>query len=210
MAKETEKAADTVAKTEFDAKAVELTKAQEEITKLKADVEKLTKAAEEAAKVKTAEPEDIWKGVNPAVKKEFEELKKQADENAKIAKAAEENAATVKLAKRVEQELGGLAGTVDEKTAMLRDVEKTLGSEKFEKLYTVIKSASEVIKKSQLLDELGSTGSSMARGGAFEKIKAKAQEIVKAGQAKTEAEAITKVVTENPTLYNEYIQEGVN
>lgn len=207
MADKTNETKDMVAKADFDAKVAELAKAQEDITKLTAEVEKM-KA--DVAKKEATEPTDIWKGVNPAIKAEFEALKKKSEDNETIAKAAEEKTAMVELTKRVEADLTGIAGTSVEKAEALRKAEKVLDKETFEKLYGALKTASETIKKSELLNEKGNTGSKADGQGALAKIKAAAAELVTKGQARTEAEAIAKVAKANPALYKEYIEEGSN
>lgn len=196
-------------KAEVAAKVTALETAGVELAKMRNEIDALKKAATAS---KEPEVEDIWKGVNPAIRAQFEELKKQADESAKIAKEAEETAAMVKLTKRVTEELNGIAGTIDEKTALLRSVEKAAGSKLFEKLYITLKTASETIKKSEILTEKGHVGNANLANGntAFEKIRAQAKLLVEKGQAKSEAAAIAAVSRQNPDLYKEYIEEGAN
>jgi hypothetical protein len=197
-----------VLKAEVAAKVTALETAGVEIAKMQKEIADLKKTAA-AAKVEP-EVEDIWKGVNPAIRAQFEELKKAADESAKAAKESEENAAMVKLTKRVTEELVGIAGTIDEKAALLRSIEKTAGPKLFEKLYVILKTASEAIKKSELIVEKGRTGPVVTGNTAFEKIRSQAKQMVENGKAKSEAAAIAIVTRQNPDLYKEYLEEGVN
>ena len=193
--------------TAIAAKDAEIAKAVADVTALKAEIETLKTQTVEKKEVETV---DIWKGVNPEIKAQFEALQKSADESQKIAKAAEENAAMIRLTKRVSDELGGIAGTADEKATLLRDVEKVLPADKFEKLYTTLKDASSVIAKSALLEEKGRTGTVGTTNGAFAKLQAKAAELVTKGTAKTEAQGIELAAKLNPELYAEYMTEGTN
>lgn len=199
-------------KTALTAKDAEISKAAEAITTLKAEIETLkTQLAETVEKKAASEPEDIWKGVNPKVREQFEAMQKAQKEAQEKVEKAQEDAATIKMTKRVGDDLGGIAGTVDEKTALLRKFEKLAGAEDFEKLFTMLKAAAEVVKASELLNEKGRTGSESSGGsGALTKIKAKAAELLSKNEAKNEAEAFEKAVKQNPELYSEYMQEGVN
>lgn len=204
--KETQETVETL-KAAVTAKDAEIAKAQADITSLKAEIETLKAQTVEK---KAAEPVDIWKGVNPEIKAQFEALQKSADESAKIAKAAEENAAMVKLTKRVSEDLTGITGTVDEKASLLREVEKMLPADKFEKLYTTLKDASTAIAKSAMLEEKGHTGGTNDGNTAFAKLQAKAQELVDTKVVKTKEQGIALAAKQNPELYKEYMTEGQN
>jgi hypothetical protein len=186
------------------------------LTKAKKDAEDKQKELDDEKKKKKDDNDDddmkkkavdIWKGVNPEIKAQFEAMQKSTADAEKIAKAAEENAATVRLEKRVNEDISKLHGTVVEKTALLRAIEKVAPADQFEKLFTVLKSADAVITKSLLLDEKGSKKASSG-SSALEKLNAKAKEIMVAKGAKTDAEAFKKAVQQNPELYKEYINEG--
>ena len=201
-------------KTALTAKDAEITKSASEITTLKSEIEKLTAKVSDfekkAADAALTAPEDIWKGVNIKVKEQFEALQKaQKEAEEKVAKA-EEDAATTKLTKRVSDDLAGISGSVEEKTVLLRKAQKLMVAEDFEKLFVALKSAAELIGKSALLEERGRGGNGAAAGSALEKIKAKAMEFVASKIAKSEAEGFEMAVSQDPELYKEYLQEGVN
>lgn len=177
------------------------------ITDLAVTTDKLAKAnaeLEQLKKSKTGEPseEDILKGLSEdarAVIAKFKEQKEAAEESLRKAREAEEHAtAVVKAA-----ELKALPVPADK----LLEVVKNSTPEMLEVLTTISKAVENTV-----LGEVGKArpGSAAAMGDvAWEKIEAKAMEVVKATGI-SKAKAISQVVEQNPDLYKEYLKGGAN
>ena len=124
---------------------------------------------------------------------------KTADEAVAKLKASDEKVERMQLEKRITEEFPNLPGTMDEKVAALKSVQ---GNEALEKM---LKAGEAAVTKT-LNAEVGSSKPAGTES-AIEKINKLAAELVTKGEAKTQAQAITKVAERHPDLYKQYRQE---
>lgn len=143
--------------------------------------------------------ESLWKEHETAIAKaaELEEtLRLEKEEKSKkefISKALEFDSLNVKA-----EELGLVLKSISEKAP-----------EGFEKIMTILKSANEAIKQGGLFKEVGTNGTN-SENTAWGKIESMAKTMVQKDVNMTQAQAIAKVLNQNPELYNEYLKEGGN
>lgn len=147
--------------------------------------------------------EDIWKGVNPEVRKHMEGLQKQLnDTKTELAKAQSEQKSKEYITKAAG--LDALPIKADELGLVMKALAEK-DPENFAKLEGVLTAANEAVKKGALFSEAGRGGAKT--GGSVEKMNAKVAEMITKDASMTKEKAFTKVMHDNPELYAEYLAE---
>lgn len=167
--------------------------------------EHATALTEAVAKSTEAPTEDIWKGINPAVKKMFEDAQAKADlaeavvkslEDEKVTKSYIEKASIYKAIPTTPEELGAIlksVGKVDTDTCV--------------KLEALLKATNELVVKGGVFKEMG-TNTNTNGNSAWEKIQTMASEMVTKSEAKiTKEQAIVKISRTETELYKQYLEE---
>ncbi|WP_080840015.1 DUF1541 domain-containing protein [Cohnella massiliensis] len=180
------------------------------LNKQEKEVADLKKRAEEAeAKLKKAnnpDPEDVWKGVNPEVRKRFEEMEKRAKEAEDVAKREQE----ARVKKEFIAKASGYRGLPiqpEEFGLVLKEIAEK-SPEQFAKLEEVLKAADEAIATGKLFEEVGKGGGSGGASDTWAKIEKAAEEMMKSDSKLTKEQAITKVAEKHPELVEAY-RKGV-
>jgi DNA-binding transcriptional ArsR family regulator len=172
-----------------------------------AKAEQLEKKVEELQKGQpqpTPGPEDIWKGINPEIRKQFEDMKKRAEEAEKLAKAEKEARENAEFEKRASAY--SHVGSAKDIAKMLKQA-YAVSEEYGKQVEQTLKSAQERIGKGGLFREIGNEGQSSGND-AITKLNAAADEIRKSQPTLTKEQAFTKALEANPDLYEEY-QRGM-
>lgn len=160
-----------------------------------AGVAKSAVAAQEPKQTPAGDGEDIYKSLNPAVRKELEELKKfrQDAEDKELREVAEGYAI--------------LGRSADELFPILKGL-KAKDQTAYEQMIATLDSAKTAVEKSGAFGEVGRTGNgTVARGGAVKEVEAKAAELMKSKAGLTRAQAIDRVLMEDPELAERYETE---
>ena len=139
----------------------------------------------------SAQDDDIYKGLHPAVKAELERLRKAVD--------AQEDRELEAVAKKYE--------AIGKKPEELVPVLKSLkGTSAYDEMISVMDAAVDAVEKSALFTEIGKTGH--GTGDAMKQASEKAAEIMKADPKLTHAQALDKVFEMNPELAAQVEKEG--
>lgn len=138
---------------------------------------------------KQAEPDDIYKGMHPAIKAELENL-------SKFREAVEDRELT-EVAKKYE-----IVGKKAAELVPLFKSLKTAGGNAYEQMIAVLDASVETVEKSGLFDEIGKRGTSEAN--AWTAIEKHASEIQKSMPTLTREQAIDKACQTHPELVQEY------
>lgn len=139
----------------------------------------------------SAQDDDIYKGLHPAVKAELERLRKAVD--------AQEDRELEAVAKKYE--------AIGKKPEELVPVLKSLkGTPAYDEMISVMDAAVDAVEKSALFTEIGKTGH--GTGDAMKQADEKAAEIMKADPKLTHAQALDKVFRMNPELAAQVEKEG--
>lgn len=185
---------------ERDEAKEELGTTNETLSNTQAELEEL-KAQCEADKAKsgTIAPDETetLKSLPEDVRAMFETIKSQkeaAEEELRKAKEAEQQAEAVAKA----NELKALPVEQDKLVEVVKGASKEVID-----LLTVVNAALEGV----VLGEVGKQRGDAGSADAWDKIEAKADELVKS-ESISKAKAITRVLNENPELYKEYLQGG--
>lgn len=186
---------------ELQKKADQADTLQQTVTDLQKQVDELKKGAQPSSS--TSPEDDIFKGMSPAAKELVMKLQKQAKEAEELAKAEKEARLNREFVTKA-AELKGLNVKADEFGPVLKAVAEKC-PEQFEKLEAVLKTASNAILTGEVLKEVGSSGSSS--GSAWDKIEKKAEELLKGETSLSKEQAISKVIQQEPQLYEEYQKE---
>jgi len=136
------------------------------------------------------EAEDMYKGLHPAVKAELENLRKFREDA--------ENREFLDVAKRYE-----LLGKKPEELAPVLKSLKNAGGSAYSDMIGVLDASLDAIEKSGTFSEIGKRGES-AVDGAWGKIEAAAQEIMKGKPDMRYADAIDAACIAHPELVQEY------
>jgi hypothetical protein len=158
------------------------------------------------------EPVDIPAAIQKRLdegKQQLESIQKKLDDEVTkrqaaeaVAKAAQDARELSELTKRADTDFGNLPGTAEEKGLILKSLSKLTVEERaaVEKLF---QSGNACLASG--MKPLGADG--VAKGGndAWAQIEKKAQNLMGEGKVKSIAEGVTKVIAEEPTLYNEYL-----
>ena len=147
-------------------------------------------ATTEPAPETPGEAEDMYKGLHPAVKAELENLRKFREEA--------ENREFLDVAKRYE-----LLGKKPEELAPVLKSLKNAGGSAYSDMIGVLDASLDAIEKSGTFSEIGKRGES-AVDGAWGKIEAAAQEIMKGKPDMRYADAIDAACIAHPELVQEY------
>ena len=140
----------------------------------------------------SAQDDDIYKGLHPAVKAELERLRKAVD--------AQEDRELEAVAKKYE--------AIGKKPEELVPVLKSLkGTPAYDEMISVMDAAVDAVEKSALFTEIGKTGH--GTGDAMKQADEKAAEIMKADPKLTHAQALDKVFEMNPELAAQVEKEGI-
>ena len=147
-------------------------------------------ATTEPAPETPGEAEDMYKGLHPAVKAELENLRKFREDA--------ENREFLDVAKRYE-----LLGKKPEELAPVLKSLKNAGGSAYSDMIGVLDASLDAIEKSGTFSEIGKRGES-AVDGAWGKIEAAAQEIMKGKPDMRYADAIDAACIAHPELVQEY------
>ena len=140
----------------------------------------------------SAQDDDIYKGLHPAVKAELERLRKAVD--------AQEDRELEAVAKKYE--------AIGKKPEELVPVLKSLkGTPAYDEMISVMDAAVDAVEKSALFTEIGKTGH--GTGDAMKQADEKAAEIMKADPNLPHAQALDKVFERNPDLAAQGEKEGI-
>ena len=140
----------------------------------------------------SAQDDDIYKGLHPAVKAELERLRKAVD--------AQEDRELEAVAKKYE--------AIGKKPEELVPVLKSLkGTPAYDEMISVMDAAVDAVEKSALFTEIGKTGH--GTGDAMKQADEKTAEIMKADPKLTHAQALDKVFQMNPELAAQVEKEGI-
>ena len=184
----------------------EVLKHLEEVEKKAGEVDTLTAKVAELEKNAAppkAEPEDIWKGVNPAVRKMMEDAEKRAKDAENLAKSLQEKADNEQyLAKAAKLAVPG--SNPEEIAAMMKSMASD--PEALAKFEAMLAATNEQIAKGALFSEAGRSGG-MPAGNTVAKVEALAKEMVQKDSGLTKEMALAKVWNEHPELYAEYENE---
>lgn len=184
---------------------------QEELLKAKddmiAELEAKMKEKEEAMKKRddSQEEEDIFKGLSPVLKAQFEDVQKRAAAAEAVVKALEEEKLT-KQYEEVAKSFDKLPINANEVGSIFKSLAKS-DQAMYNKLETLFKSFNEMVSKGDLFKELGSGKPGGTAQKPWDVIKSKADEMVTKGEGSVSKEqAIAAVLKEHPELYNDYVK----
>ena len=140
---------------------------------------------------KTAQDEDIYKGLHPAVAAELQELRKRAD--------AAEDRELQEVAKKYE-----IIGKKPEELAPVLKSLKASGNGAYEQMISVLDAAVETVNKSGIFKELGKSGGEGGGADAWTQIEKHAEEIMKSAPTMSRTAAIDKACEQHPELVADY------
>lgn len=182
-----------------------MTKKNEEVTNLTKSVADLTVKVEELSKsTNTNTDEDVWKGLNPELRKMFEAQQKRAEDAEILAKKLQDDKEIEVYVGKARQ-FDKLSIKVEELGPVLKRVAQT-DAKDYTYLEAVLKAANEAIEKGSLFNSFGTDGDGAP--GAYEKAIAMASEMVqKSANGLSASDALTQVWRNNPDLYNQYKAE---
>lgn len=131
--------------------------------------------------------EDIYKGLNPVVKKELEALKKFREEvEEKELKA---------IAKKYE-----IIGKKEEELLPVLKNLRAAGGTAYNDMIAVLDQAVDTVEKSGVFSEIGKAGEGMLEKGAWNEAETKAAELMKSKIGLTKAQAMDEVFQADPEL----------
>ncbi len=174
----------------ISAAQVEGTKTESVITKSVAQTEKSIQAKEPtlSSNQQVNEPDNIYKGLHPAVAAELEELKKfkQAAEDRELSDIAKKYV---------------IIGKKEEDLVPLFKSLKAAGGTAYKDMIAVLDQAVETVEKSGAFSEIGKSGhNSNISGEAWTEAEAKATELRKSKTGLSMAQALDEVFINNPEL----------
>lgn len=157
-----------------------------------AEAPTVTKSAPKAQTEETPaaqEPDNIYKGLHPAVAAELEELKKfkQAAEDRELSEVAKKYA---------------IIGKKEEELVPLFKSLKAAGGTAYNDMIAVLDQAVDTVEKSGAFSEIGKSGhgSGSADGSAWAEAEAKAVELMKSKTGLSKMQALDEVFVNNPEL----------
>ncbi len=175
----------------ISAAQAEGTKTESVITKSVTQTEKSIQAKEQptlSSNQQVNEPDNIYKGLHPAVATELEELKKfkQAAEDRELSDIAKKYA---------------IIGKKEEELVPLFKSLKAAGGTAYKDMIAVLDQAVETVEKSGAFSEIGKSGhNSNISGEAWTEAEAKATELRKSKTGLSMAQALDEVFINNPEL----------
>lgn len=134
-----------------------------------------------------ADPEDIYKGIHPVVKKEIEELQK-------FREAAED-----KELREVAKKYAIIGKKEDELFPILKNL-KAAGGSAYNDMIAILDSNVVALEKAGVFSEIGKAGHGDGFGGAWAEAETKAAEIIKSKPGLTMAQAIDQVLMTDSEL----------
>lgn len=151
-------------------------------------------------------PEDM-KPTITALWKDREDMVKKSEILEAMIKKQEDDKLTEKYV-QVAKSFKGLVIKPEEFGIVLKEI--AINSPKsIDKIEEVLKSADQAIVEGGIFKEIGSSAGGSGGAKAMDKIEQKAVEIMKSEKI-SKAEAITKALEIDPSLYSEYLKEGGN
>lgn len=138
--------------------------------------------------------EDIYKGMSPAVRQEFEALRKFRQDT--------EDKELMEVAKGY----GILGKNPVELFSVLKNL-KTKDQSAYEQMISTLNDAKTAVEKSGAFGEIGKTGNGATGGGAVKETESKALELMKSRKDLTMAQAIDEVLQADPELAKRYETE---
>ena len=140
-----------------------------------------------------SDPEDIYKGVHPAVKAELESLRKFREE--------QEEKELTEVAKKYE-----LLGKKPEELVPVLKSLKAAGGTAYNDMLSVLDTNLDTIQKSGVFGEVGHTGGASNSGESeiIAKMRTKIAEVCKNNPNLTEAQAMDQVLLSDPELLKEF------
>lgn len=138
--------------------------------------------------------EDIYKGMSPAVRQEFEALRKFRQET--------EDRELMEVAKGY----GILGENPDELFSVLKNL-KAKDQTAYDRMIATLNGAKTAVEKSGAFGEIGKTGNGATGGGAVKETESKALELMKSRKDLTMAQAIDEVLQADPELAKRYETE---
>lgn len=158
---------------------------------------KATGTASAAVKTpeETSAPDDIYKGLHPAVRAELEGLKKF--------KEAAEDKELSEIAKKY-----AIIGKKEEELVPLFKSLKAVGGTAYNDMIAVLDQTVTAVEKSGLFSEIGKSGNGTTNGGAWAEAEAKAVELMKSKAGLSKVQALDEVFMENPELAARCEKEG--
>lgn len=133
------------------------------------------------------EEEDIYKGLNPAVKAEIEALRKFRQEA--------EDKELHEIAKRY-----AIIGKKEEDLVPVLKSLKAAGGTAYNDMLALLDETVETVKKSGLFSEIGKSGHGDGSGSAWAEAETKASEIMKSKNGLSKAQALDEVFQNDPAL----------
>jgi hypothetical protein len=147
---------------------------------------------------------DIWKGIDPAVREQVEKAEREAAEaKAELAKARDQALTREYVAKAAQ--FRALPVKADEFGPVLKRL-ATSDAEAYAEVERVLRAADAAMTKSDLFREIGRGGAGAA-DSAWARIEAAASGLVGKSAGLTQEQAIARVLSDQPALYDEYLRE---
>lgn len=181
--------AETIAKADHDAVLAKLAKAEADVVTLTEQVTKLT----------PPDPEDLWKGVSPDLRKRFEEQEaraKRAEEAVALEKAAREKVLYIAKARSFKF----LPVNPDDDWEVFKGI-ATLPASVQERLDTLFKAAEELGRQAGLTTTWGRDGVPTGGDTPFAQLEALGRSYVAKGLVQTEGDGLARAISERPDLY---------
>lgn len=191
---EEEDMAETIAQADHDAVVAKLTEAETQIATLTEQVKKLT----------PTDPEDIWKGVNPALKKLYEaqqERTRRAEEAIALEKAEREKILYIAKARSFKF----LPINPDDDWEVFKGM-ATLPATVQERLDTLFKAAEELGRQAGLTKVWGRDGVPTGGDAPLDQLTTLARSYVAKGLDTSESDGMTRAIRERPDLYEAHRQ----
>lgn len=178
-------------------------------SKAKDDLDRVKKGKPIASEGSDDEEDPILKGMSPAVRAAFEELRKSDAEKEQRLRKQEERSEIEDCEKKLAKRFPNLPVRAPHFAPMYRKITKVLAPDELASLDKIFASHSAAM--AQLGEEVGHTGTGEYEGDggadAWNSIQAKAKDMRKLYPALTEQQAIAKVVEQDPKLYEAYRKE---
>jgi hypothetical protein len=181
--------------------------AETEAAKLRKELDELRKAKPGVAPAADEEDDPIVKGLSPAARQVFQDLKKRGDEFEERLRKQEEAQETVEASKRLAKHFPSLPFKPENFAPIYRKIAKALQPDELVSLERIFSSHGAFAKLADR--ELGHAGLVDGDGGAdvMANIEAKAKDLRKISPGLTAEQAIAKVLDSDPELYERYRQE---
>lgn len=139
----------------------------------------------------STQEDDVYKGLNPAVRQELETLRKFREET--------EQKQYMDIAKGY-----AILGKQPEQLANLLKSLKSMGGTAYDDMISTLDAAKAQLENSGLFSEIGKRGASDSAGDSWAKIETIAQDIAKARPELTRAQAIDEACMQHPELVDAY------